>query len=129
NVIPRFALPYNAGDFAAALGSIFTTSPVPPKLALLGDGSKFWTRSGRQALWLLLRALSLKAGSGIALPLFTDPSLVSAIVAADHRPVFIDIDPQFLTIDPGSLEAARGKFSAVVAVHIFGQLVDMPALL
>ena len=32
-------------------------------------------------------------------------------------------------MDPQSLEAARGTFSAVVAVHLFGQLADMPALL
>jgi dTDP-4-amino-4,6-dideoxygalactose transaminase len=61
--------------------------------------------------------------------LFTDPSLVGAIAAAGHRPVFIDVDPRFLTIDPQSLEDARGTFSAVVAVHLFGQLADMPALL
>jgi len=30
---------------------------------------------------------------------------------------------------PSSLENARGTFSVVVAVHLFGQLADMPALL
>ena len=65
----------------------------------------------------------------MALPVFTDPSLVSAIVAAGHRPVFIDIDSRFLTMDPNSLEAARGKFSALVVVHLFGQMADLPALL
>ena len=90
---------------------------------------KFWTRSGRQALRLLLTALDLKPGSGVALPLFTDPSLVSAIVSAGHQPVFIDVDPRFLTMDPNSLEAARGTFSALVVVHLFGQMADIPALL
>jgi dTDP-4-amino-4,6-dideoxygalactose transaminase len=78
---------------------------------------------------MLLAALDLKAGSGVALPLFTDPSLVGAIVAAGLHPVFIDVDPRFLTMDLNSLEAARGTFSAVVAVHLFGQMTDMPALL
>ena len=96
---------------------------------MLGDSPKFWTRSGRQALRLLLAALDLKPGSGVALPLFTDPSLVSAIVAAGHRPVFIDIDQEFLTMDPKSLDAASGTFSAVVVVHLFGQVADLPALL
>ena len=127
--IPRFALPYTTRDFAAALLAIFRGGPPPYAFALLGDGPKFWTRSGRQALRLLLSALDLKPGSGIALPLFTDPSLVSAIVAAGHKPVFIDVDPQFLTIDPQSLGNAQGKFSAVVAVHLFGQLADMPAIM
>jgi perosamine synthetase len=127
--IPRFALPYTPADFAAALLAIFHGGPRPEAFGLLGDSPKFWTRSGRQALRLLLGALDLKPGSGVALPLFTDPSLVRAIVAGGHRPVFIDVDPRFLTINPQSLECARGTFSAVVAVHLFGQLADMPALL
>jgi perosamine synthetase len=127
--IPRFALPYTPADFEAALRAIFHGAPLPAEFGLLGDSPKFWTRSGRQALRLLLDALDLEPDSGVALPLFTDPSLVRAIVAAGHRPVFIDIDPQFLTMDPHSLEKARGTFAAVVAVHLFGQLADMPALL
>jgi len=128
--IPRFALPYTAVDFAAALLAIFRNGPpLPDAFGLLGDSPKFWTRSGRQAFQLLLSALALRPGSGVALPLFTDPSLVGAIVAAGHRPVFIDVDPQFLTMDPKSLEDARGTFAAVVVVHLFGQMADMPALL
>jgi perosamine synthetase len=127
--IPRFALPYTAGDFTAALWAIFEGAPLPETFALLGDSSKFWTRRGRQALRLLLGALELPPGSGVALPLFTDPSLVRAIAAAGHRPVFIDVDARFLTMDPHSLERASGSFSAVVAVHLFGQLADMPEIL
>jgi dTDP-4-amino-4,6-dideoxygalactose transaminase len=126
--IPRFALPYAPMDFASALIAIFHGGPPPDAFGLLGESPKFWTRSGRQALRLLLSALDLKPGSGVALPLFTDPSLVSAIAVAGHRPVFIDVDPKFLTMDPSSLEAARGRFSALVVVHLFGQMADMPAL-
>jgi dTDP-4-amino-4,6-dideoxygalactose transaminase len=109
--------------------AIFRGAPPPERFGLLGDSPKFWTRSGRQALRLLLGALDLKPVSGVALPLFTDPSLVRAIVAAGHKPVFIDVDSRYLTMDPESLEDARGKFSAVVAVHLFGQVADMPAIL
>jgi dTDP-4-amino-4,6-dideoxygalactose transaminase len=116
-------------DFAAGLLAVFRGGPLADAFGLLGDSPKFWTRSGRQALRLLLSALNLKAGSGVALPLFTDPSLVCAIVAAGHRPVFIDVDARFLTMDPRSLEAARGTFDALVVVHLFGQMADMPALL
>jgi dTDP-4-amino-4,6-dideoxygalactose transaminase len=115
-------------DFTAGLLAMFRRTMPPSAFGLLGDSPKFWTRSGRQALRLILSALELKAGSGVALPLFTDPSLVTAIVAAGHRPVFIDVDPIFLTMDPKSLEVARGTFDALVAVHLFGQMADMPAL-
>ena len=127
--IPRFALPYTAPDFAAGFRAIFHECCPPDAFDFMGPGPKFWTRSGRQALCLLLTALNLKPGSGVALPLFTDPSLFKAIVAAGHRPVFIDTEPRFLTIDPQRLHDARGKFSAVVAVHLFGQLADMPEVL
>jgi dTDP-4-amino-4,6-dideoxygalactose transaminase len=127
--IPRFGLPYTAGDFSAGLIAIFGELPSPDAFGLLGDSPKFWTRSGRQALRLLLTTLQLKPGSGIALPLFTDPSLVSAIAAAGHRPVFIDVDPATLTMDPRSLDAAAGDFSAVVIVHLFGHIADIPQLL
>ena len=129
NCIPRFALPYTPGDFTRGWRAIFRGAPPARQFALFGEAPKFWTRSGRQALYLLLGALGLKPGSGIALPLFTDPSLVRAITKAGHTPVFIDIDPRYLTIDPQSLEEARGRFSAVVAVHLFGQLADMPAVM
>jgi perosamine synthetase len=127
--VPRFALPYTPLDFVAALLAMFRGGPLPEAFGPLGASPIFWTRSGRQALRLLLSALDLKQGSGVAVPLFTDPSLVSAIVAAGHRPVFIDVDPRFLTLDSRSLEAAQGTFSALVAVHLFGQMADMPALL
>lgn len=129
NSIPRFALPYTTLDFIAGLRAIFRCAPPAEAFTLFDGTPRFWTRSGRQALCLLLGALDLKPGSGVALPLFTDPSLVKAIVASGHRPIFIDIDPRYLTIDPQSLEEARGSFSAVVAVHLFGQLADMPAVL
>lgn len=128
NSIPRFALPYTAGDFAAALMATLRRAPDPAMFGLLGDSPKFWTSSGRQALRLLLTALPLKPNSGVALPLFADPSLAAAIDAAGYRPVFVDIDADFLTVDPDCLAAARREYCAVVAVHLFGQLADMPAV-
>ncbi len=129
HAIPRFALPYSSADFHAGLSAVLRTLPPPDGFQLLGNSPKFWTRSGRQALRLLLTGLQLERGSGVALPLFTDPSLVTAIVAAGHRPVFIDVDPQTMTMDPRSLDAASERFSAVVIVHLFGHLADVPRLL
>ena len=121
-------MPYSVTDFAAGSQAIFHRTLPSEAFGLFEGRPKFWTRSGRQALRLLLGALGLKQGSGVAVPLFTDPSLFSAIVAAGHRPVFVDVDPRYLTIDPQRLEDRRGAFSAVVAVHLFGQLAEMPAV-
>jgi dTDP-4-amino-4,6-dideoxygalactose transaminase len=127
--IPRFGLPYNPADFVTALLGVWRATPPPDTFGLLGSSPKFWTRSGRQALRLLLGVLDLDPGSGVALPLFTDPSLPAAIAAAGLRPVFIDVDPQTLTMDPASLDRASSGFSAVVVVHLFGHLADIPGLL
>jgi dTDP-4-amino-4,6-dideoxygalactose transaminase len=128
NSIPRFALPYTLGDFGAAVSAMLGPMPEARGLGLLGSSEKFWTGSGRQALQMLLMALKLERNSGVALPLFADPSLAAAIAAAGHRPVFLDIDPRFLTIDPDHLDVANGKYKAVIAVHLFGQLSDMTAV-
>lgn len=126
--IPRFALPCNAGDFLSAWKVSLSQPPAPDTFGFLGNGEKFWTKSGRQALRLLLNSLGLKPGAGVAVPLFTDLSVISAIAAAGYRPVFIDVEERYLTMDPERLEAARGEFSAVVIVHLFGQMADLPAL-
>jgi perosamine synthetase len=127
--IPRFALPYTAGDFGSSLAALFRPVPPTDDFALLGNSPKFWTCSGRQALRLLLTVLNLEPGSGVAVPLFSDPSLPAAIVAAGHRPVFIDVNPENVTMDARCLDAAAGKFSAVVIVHLFGHLADIPGLM
>jgi dTDP-4-amino-4,6-dideoxygalactose transaminase len=127
--IPRFALPYSPFDFAAGLRAMLLGGPDVTAFPLFPGKPKFWTSSGRQALRLLLGALRLRPRSDVALPLFTDPSLIRAVAAAGHRPLFIDVDPRYLTIDPQSLADRRRQFSAVVAVHLFGQLADMPAIM
>ena len=72
--IPRFALPYTPGDFIAALEAIVEGAPLPETFALVGDSPKFWTRSGRQALRLLLGALELPAGLSELVWGFAPPS-------------------------------------------------------
>ena len=127
NVIPRFALPYGFGDLLAALAALLRKRiPSPdPFGEVLGKGEKFWTSSGRQALWLALKGLNLKPGSGVAIPLFNDLSVSTAVVKAKCRPIFIDITEQTLAMDPDSLATAKGQFSAAVAVHLFGQVADL----
>ena len=127
NVIPRFALPYGYGDLLAALTALLRNQiPSPdPFDKLLGNGEKFWTSSGRQALWLSIKALDLVPGSGVAVPLFNDLSVSTAVVEAGCRPIFIDINEHTLTMDPDSLAENRDQISAVVAVHLFGNVADI----
>ena len=44
-------------------------------------------------------------------------------------PVFCDIDPQTLTLDPNLIEKAiTPQTRAIVPVHLYGQMADMPAI-
>ena len=53
-----------------------------------------------------------------------------AIMAAEARPVFADIDPVRLTIDPRAIEAAiTPRTAAIMPVHLYGQAADMAAIL
>ncbi len=130
SAIPRFALPYGPGDVLASMAALLRNQlPSPdPFSALLHDGAMFWTSSGRQALWLVLKALRLEPGAGVAVPLFNDLSVSTAVASAGYRPVFIDITECPLTMDPASLESSRGQFAAMVAVHLFGQAADLTRL-
>ncbi len=127
NVIPRFAVPYSFGDQLAAVVSLFRNRiPSPePFHELLGAGELFWTASGRQALWLLIRALRLRPGCGVAITLYNDLSISTAVVTGGCRPVYVDTEERTLNMDPDALAAARGSYEVVVVGHLFGNVADL----
>jgi dTDP-4-amino-4,6-dideoxygalactose transaminase len=52
-----------------------------------------------------------------------------AIVRAGAVPVFADIDPQTLTLDPQAIEESiTERTRAIVPVHLYGQMAEMPAI-
>lgn len=52
-----------------------------------------------------------------------------AILNAGGIPVFADIDPQTYTLDPSALERAMTpRTRAVVPVHLYGHMADMPSI-
>ena len=52
-----------------------------------------------------------------------------AIVRAGAIPVFADIDPQTLTLDPQAIEQSiTERTRAIVPVHLYGQMAEMPAI-
>jgi dTDP-4-amino-4,6-dideoxygalactose transaminase len=55
----------------------------------------------------------------------------TAVLAAGARPVFVDVDPDRLLMDPAGLirALAAGDVAAVIATHLYGRPLDMPAIL
>lgn len=90
--------------------------------------------SGTDALELALRGCGIGPGNVVFTVSHTAVATVVAIERCGASPVLVDIDPTTYTLDPDALERAlkgwRGpQPAAVVPVHLYGQLADMPAIL
>jgi dTDP-4-amino-4,6-dideoxygalactose transaminase len=78
-------------------------------------------------LMLVYRCLGL-TGS-VIVPSFTFMATVSALIWADLRPVFADVDRGTTDLDPTAVEAAiTDDTSAIVATHNFGNPADIDQL-
>ena len=92
--------------------------------------------NGTDALVLLMMAWGVGPGDAVFCPAFTFAATAEVVALAGATPVFVDIRPDTWTIDPDYLRAAveaverEGvlKPRAVIAVDLFGQPADYPAL-
>jgi dTDP-4-amino-4,6-dideoxygalactose transaminase len=86
--------------------------------------------SGTDALIMALRALGIGPGNEVITVSHTAVATVAAVLAAGAAPVLIDIDPILYTIDPSQIEQALSpRTKAIIAVHLYGQPVDMDAIM
>lgn len=98
--------------------------------AYVGVSECVTCNSGTDALYLALRALQIKPGDEVITTPFTFIATTEVITAVGATPVFVDIDAQTFNLDVKCLEAAiTDKTRAIVPVHLFGQPVDMTALM
>ncbi|MEB3359657.1 MAG: DegT/DnrJ/EryC1/StrS family aminotransferase [Synechococcales bacterium] len=86
--------------------------------------------SGTDALYLALRAFGIGPGDEVITTPFTFIATAETITAVGATPVFVDIDPHTLNLDVSQIElAVTDRTRAIVPVHLFGQPVDMTALM
>jgi len=86
--------------------------------------------SGTDALYLALRALEIGPGDEVITTPFTFIATAEVITAVGATPVFVDIDAQSFNFDVNQLEAAiTERTKAIMPVHLFGQPVDMTAVM
>ena len=88
------------------------------------------TEYGRMALYFILKAMDLPAGSEIIVPALTFWVVPEICRVAGLTLVFADIDPTTFTLCPKAMERAiTPKTRAVLPTHLYGMACDMDPIL
>lgn len=89
--------------------------------------------NGTDAIHLALRGLGIGAGDFVVTVSHTAVATVAAIELTGATPILVDVDPRTFLMDLNQVEEVLRSFKsrpkAVIPVHLYGQMVDMPALL
>ena len=86
--------------------------------------------SGTDALRLAMDTLDVGPGDEVITTPFTFIASGSAISQSGATPIFVDIDPKTLNMNVALVERAISERTrAILPVHLFGQMVDMDALM
>jgi dTDP-4-amino-4,6-dideoxygalactose transaminase len=116
---------YVLGDEVAAFEREFA--------AYCGVSHAVGVGNGLDALSLILRGYkelgAIEEGDEVIVPGNTFIASFLAITENRLVPVPVEPDPATFNLDPAGVEAAIGpRTRAIMAVHLYGQLADMPAL-
>lgn len=85
--------------------------------------------NGTDALELILDGLGIGAGDEVIVPANTFIATAEAVVRCGATPVFVDVDADTALITGDHVRAAlTNRTAAVMAVHLYGQTVDMTDL-
>jgi dTDP-4-amino-4,6-dideoxygalactose transaminase len=98
--------------------------------AYCGTEHAIGVANGTDALYLALTALGIGEGDEVIVPANTFIATAAAVIHARAVPRFVDVDDQTLLMTADTLAAAiTPRTRAVIVVHLYGQMPDMPALL
>lgn len=87
------------------------------------------TASGTAALTVLLRAAGIGHGDEVIVPAHTYIASALAVIHAGGVPVVCDVEDGTGLLDVDAAAAMVGpRTAAIMAVHLYGQLCDMPAI-
>ena len=90
--------------------------------------------NGLDALTLTIRAWKelgrLKEGDEVIVPANTYIATILAITENRLTPILVDSDKKSYNLDPNKAEqAVNNKTKAILPVHLYGQIADMPAII
>lgn len=85
--------------------------------------------NGLDALHLVLRGYEIGAGDEVIVPANTFIATWLAVTQAGATPVPVEPDAGTYNLDPSRVEEKiTSRTKAIMAVHLYGQMADMPAL-
>jgi perosamine synthetase len=86
--------------------------------------------NGTVALHLALHCLDIGPGDEVIVPTFTYIASVNTIAQTGAKPVFVDSRPGDWLLDAEQIETLiTPRTKAIMAVHLYGAVCDMPAIL
>lgn len=102
--------------------------------AWLGAAGCVGVANGTDALELALRAAGIGPGDKVVTVANTVSATGAAITATGAKPLYVEIDPVTMLMDPAALALLLDtnrdpRIKAVVPVHLYGQMADMPRIL
>src|SRR5262245_6959009 len=127
-LVPTELWQYSLGDLLRSFRLAASTTAPTDTFALPELGQCAPVRSGRAGIVLALRALDVRPGARVGVPLYCCPVVFKAIVAAGCVPRFLDVDPETFCLSPNDVAAKQRTIDTLVAVHMFGNMCDMPPL-
>ena len=127
-LLPAEHWEYRFSDIIRGMAAALGPREQSGMLNIAGLGNCIPARSARAALIAAIKALELPAGARIGVPLYCCPVVFKAIKAAGCTARFIDVEPATSCMSAEDLSAKRSQVDAVIAVHMFGNLCDMPGL-
>lgn len=104
--------------------------------AFAGSKHALSCANGTDAIELILLGLGIGRGDAVFVPAFTFVATAEVVPMTGAEPVFVDIEGPTYNLDPAKLDEAiahviaegRLKPAAIIAVDLFGQPADYPAL-
>ena len=128
-LLPAEHWDFKTSDLARGMAASLDLAKLNGMIDIRGIGSCFPSRSGRSAIVAAIRVLRLSPGAHIGVPLYSCPVVFKAIKEAGCKANFIDMDPDKYCLSVDDLVAKKSKIDALIVIHMFGNMCDMPAVL